>query len=397
MGWVKKLMMDIQEQGDWPELYGKFVCSKHYKDKYLKDFIDNDATMGVCSYCGRHTYVRDMQKFAQDVTWKIHLHYNSADDEGLFLANSFYDDDKEVIRGFKRVGPYILPNDAEHFESALEMMEELDLISDNQELNDDIEGMFTTQLWVKKDFNIPEENIKLTDEWLRFAKEVTEERRFTFLAKPEFANLAVGKSTGYGDILSKLSRIINEQNLCVTLPKGTQIFRSRTVEDINFKYDFNDLTSAPSKFSFPNRMSPAGIGIFYGSFDENVAKNECIGGKSHFVVGKFETTKDLLIIDLTKIKEPSFWMSGWQENLFLHRFHREITKPLNEDDCNKLKYIPTQIFTEFLRYMFKTDGGATVDGLIYGSAKIHDEKNVVLFCNNAQSKDYVCLVKVEKN
>lgn len=395
MGWAKKMMMDIQEQGDWPELYGKSVCSRHYRDKYLKDFIDKDATKGVCSYCGRYTQVRDMQKFAQDVTWKIHFHYNSADDEGLFLANSFYDDDKEVIRGFKRVGPYILPSDAEHFESALEMMEELGLISDNQDLNDDIEGMFTTQLWVKKDFNIPEENKRLTDEWLKFAKEVTEERRFTFLAKPEFANLAVGKGTGYGDILSKLSRIINEQKLCVPLQQGTHIFRSRSVDDITVQYDFNDLTSAPSKYAFPNRMSPAGIGVFYGSFAEKVAKNECIGDNSHFVVGTFETTKDLLVIDLTKIPAPSFWMKGWQENLFLHRFHREITKPLNEDDNNKLKYVPTQIFTEFLRYMFKTDGGASVDGLIYGSAKVRDEKNLVLFCSNAQSKDYVRLIKVE--
>ena len=61
-----------------------------------------------------------------------------------------------------------------------------------------------------------------------------------------------------------------------------------------------------------------------------------------------------------------------------------------------MKYISTQIFTEFLRFMFKTDGGTSVDGLIYGSAKVRDEKNLVLFCSNAQSKDYVSLVKVGK-
>lgn len=396
MGWAKKMMMDIQEQGDWPELYGKYVCSCHYEDKYLKGLILRDAKLGVCSYCGKRTKVRDMQGFAQDVTWKIHMHYNNADDEGLFLADSFYDDDKEVIPGFKRFGMYILPSDAEHFESTEEMMEELDLVSDNQSLNDDIEGMFSTQLWVKKDFDIPDENIRLTDEWLKFAQEVTEERRFTFLAKPEFLNLAEGKSTGYGDILSKLSRIINEQHLCETLPKGTLIYRSRTVDDISANYSFKDLTSAPRDSAFPNRMSPAGIGMFYGSFDEEVAKNECVVGGIHYVIGQFETKKDMLVINLTKIPAPSFWMSGWQENLFLHKFHREITKSLDDEDKNKLKYVPTQIFTEFLRYMFKTEKGQTIDGLIYGSAKVSDEKNVVLFCNNEKSCDYVSLLKSEK-
>jgi hypothetical protein len=46
--------------------------------------------------------------------------------------------------------------------------------------------------------------------------------------------------------------------------------------------------------------------------------------------------------------------------------------------------------------MFKTEAGENVDGLIYGSAKVKDEKNVVLFCNNEQSKSYVGLVNVEK-
>ena len=43
MGWAKKLMMEIQDQGDWPELYGKCICSRHYEDNYLKELIDKDA------------------------------------------------------------------------------------------------------------------------------------------------------------------------------------------------------------------------------------------------------------------------------------------------------------------------------------------------------------------
>lgn len=42
MGWVKKHMMDMQENGDWPsrDLSDKYVCTCHFQDKYLNGIIN---------------------------------------------------------------------------------------------------------------------------------------------------------------------------------------------------------------------------------------------------------------------------------------------------------------------------------------------------------------------
>lgn len=102
------------------------------------------------------------------------------------------------------------------------------------------------------------------------------------------------------------------------------------------------------------------------------------------------------MIDLTSIPEQSFWVKNWQENQFLHHFNENITKRVDPKDTNHLQYIPTQVFTEFLRYMFRDAKGEQVDGLIYGSSKTR-EKNIVLFCNQAQSENFVDKnVKIEK-
>ena len=130
---------------------------------------------------------------------------------------------------------------------------------------------------------------------------------------------------------------------------------------------------------------------------KGTATNECVGGDSKgLIVGTFETAKDLKVIDLTSIPEQSFWVNNWQENQFLHHFNENITKRVDPKDTNHLQYIPTQVFTENLRFMVRDSKGHKIDGLIYGSSKTK-EKNIVLFCNQTQSGNFVDKnVKIEK-
>ena len=137
-------------------------------------------------------------------------------------------------------------------------------------------------------------------------------------------------------------------------------------------------------------MSPAGISMFYASYQKKTAEMECVGDKSlTMIVGSFKTNKPLMVLDLTRIPENSFWMTGWQENMFLHQFNKEITKPVSEDDDNLLQYIPTQVFTEYLRYMYEING-QHLDGIVYGSSKDRN-KNLVLFYNQMSSSEVVVL------
>lgn len=119
-----------------------------------------------------------------------------------------------------------------------------------------------------------------------------------------------------------------------------------------------------------------------------------MGDEEYILLGEFATLKLIRVLDLTHIPGPSFWMENWQENQFLHSFNREETKRLDAKDKNQLQYIPTQVFTEFLRYMFSDKEGRKLDGMIYGSSKTH-EQNVVLFCNQQRNRNYVDMKKLE--
>lgn len=391
MGFAKRLMMEMQENGDWPssELADKFVCTCHFEDKYLNGIIRVHGRTGECSYCGKHSIVCDMETLCEQILWKIGLYYKRLDDAGLYLADGFYDDNQEVIPGFKRIGEYVVPNELTNYGSVDELMDGLDLVTDNEELNNDIKSCFSTGQWISSDIYDEDKSIKYANQWDRFVNTVTHRGRFTFLATPEFRNIIQEKKGHSDDILSVLSDLIIEQGLVKTLAKGTKLYRSRKVDDVKAEYKFEDITSPPDIFAFPNRMSPAGISMFYASFDKNTATNECVGGDSvGLIVGTFETIRDLRVIDLTAIPVQSFWVENWQENQFLHHFNENITKRVDPKDTNHLQYIPTQVFTEFLRYMFKDDKRQQVDGLIYGSSKTQ-EKNIVLFCNQAQSENFV--------
>lgn len=391
MGWVKNKMMEMEENGDWPSsgLSGKYICTHHFKDKYLNRIIENYGEKGTCSYCGRKWTVCDMFKFGEQVAWRIGLYFSSIDNADFPLADGFYDDEEEVIDGYKRIGPYIVPEENTYYESKDEMLSELGLYTEDEEINNDIESVFSTEEWIAKDVYEENKNVRFTNQWDQFVYSIINKRRFTFLASPEFVPIIKGDNKEEKDILSVLSSLIIEENLCSILPKDTKLYRARKVQDINKKYGFNDITSAPDNKAFPNRMSPAGISMFYASFEKDTAMNECVGDETKtIIVGTFETKRNLNVIDLTKIPDNSFWMDDWQGNQFLHHFNENITLKLNPEDTNHLQYVPTQVFTEYLRYMFKDQNKERVDGLIYGSSKTL-QKNIVLFCNQKDSINYV--------
>lgn len=399
MGQVKKMMMDLEERGDWPSgLKHKFVCTHHFEDPYLNKLIRRYAEdeKGICSYCGRHGVVCSMQHFMEQVSWKIHMYFDDVHNSSLLYADNFYDDENEVIPGFKRVGEYVAPSEAEYFESTFELMDDLGLISDDEDLDNDIENVFTTQEWIERDILHEDYGKALLNKWKEFVHAVTFSHRFTFLATPEFLPLVKGEDgKKNGDILTNLRKLIIEQGLVRELPAGTNLYRARRVDDKTKTYEFNDITSSPDTSATANRMSPVGISMFYASFCKETAAEECVGGKDqNLLIGEFVTKNTLKILDLTRIPGPSFWMDNWQENQFLHSFNREVTKKLDKNDKNLLQYIPTQVFTEFLRYMFTDKDGRRLDGMVYGSSKTR-EQNVVLFCNQQKSREYVDIKKLE--
>ena len=78
-----------------------------------------------------------------------------------------------------------------------------------------------------------------------------------------------------------------------------------------------------------------------------------------------------------------------QEHLFLSKFHNEISKPANSKNP-EVDYIPSQIFTEYIRYLCKNRNGGNYDGIIFKSAQTEKE-NIVLFYDDKNSSSVLSL------
>lgn len=392
MGRVKQLMMEMEEHDYTGFSKGeKYVCTHHFDDKYLNQYIQENSEDGICSYCHRKGRVIDMSALADHIGMRISIFFNDVDSEGLPLASSYYDDDKEKIPGIKRVGCFAVPEKTEVYEDTSEMMEDLGLHTECEELNEDMDHLFEDNMWIKKD---PFElwwNEEKERQWNEFSENVKHLRRYTFWT-------ALHDDAGYKeDILTDLNdSICNSKEIFASLPVGTLIYRTRSLDyKLDDKFGFKDITSAPVASAGQCRMSPAGVSMFYGAFDKETAIEESIKSKDEIclVVGEFSTIKELNVVDLMKLPHNmSIWMDNWQGYSFLKAFHKDITQPLHADGKEEIEYVPSQIFTEYLRWMFKDKSGKNIDGLIYQSCKTK-KANIVLFCDNENSKKWIELVK----
>ena len=90
--------------------------------------------------------------------------------------------------------------------------------------------------------------------------------------------------------------------------------------------------------------------MFYGSLDEKTCIKEATGKGTYITTGEFRTSKPIKILDLTnlpsipKLYDDDFGFIPAFE--FLRDFSKNISKEVKNDE---LDYIPTQVFTEYIR------------------------------------------------
>jgi len=401
MGQVKQAWIEAEQRGyDLPEPGEKYVCRNHFSDYYLKQYVDDSSHWGQCSYCGSKIRVVDLHDFMEYVAGKITEHFGDPGDEDLYLSSSYYDDGDEEIPGYKRVGSFIAPDFAEHYESTSELLAEIDLVTDDENLNKDIEDCFLSDEWIQHHAYMMTEGQELSFLWKVFSTMVKHEQRFTFFKRVEFSDEKFSEYNGLMDILTELGNLISQHGLCTEISVGTELYRCRFIDEKDEVSSFDDITSAPGDKAKQSRMSPAGISMFYGAFDSNTAILESSPEgnpiDAPYVTGRFSTRTTLNVLDLTNLPPSSFWMpSGWEGIGFLHSFNWEITKPIIRDNRIHIQYVPSQVFTEYLRYVYRSPKDNRIDGLIYKSSlKGATSSNIVLFCNQRRSSEILELIEL---
>lgn len=395
MGRFKNMMMEMEERG--ADFAGKYISPDCFSDFNLVKALTKLGNPGKCSYSGNNGVVVPMNDATDYVRRYILKYYDDPDQCDLYLANSFLDNDEENDKNsrFTSFGPYLVPKKCACFDDTAELLEELDLYTEYDELNADLIEALGDHWWIEKEpFVIPlgdELNLK----WKQFSDDVMHRQRFTFLSKKEFCGEPEHTDNGLFDILTEIESIITRHSLCKVIDKHTHLYRVRPLTE-NVAHEFKEITCPPDSAAKQNRMSPAGISMFYAAFDERTPLLEGSykgDGKGWFLTGDFIPKKNLNVLDLTELPSPiTFWLEGFEEIAFLNAFHKEITRPIKRDNRIHSEYVPSQVFTESLRYMYK---GVQLDGMIYNSSLV-GKKNIVLFCNQEESCKMLNAVKIDE-
>jgi hypothetical protein len=375
MGFAKQQMIEYQDKG-YHALQNMFVCDKCIDEPSVQSFIRKNATHMFCSYCGK-SYKRkkcvNINTLANYLSQCIRTEFGDPDDEGVPYLS------KEGGYMTKTYDTY-------------DIFEKNYLEFKNDEIKRDIvEEVFDNRLWCRIDqFGVPQ-NKELYYSWESFSEIVKYKTRYVFYKLPPQNKSVFSPKSYVFKILDDISKIISEFNLYKVLPIGTEIYRGR-FENKKIKADYIELGPPSLEHATKsNRMSPAGIPLFYGSFFPETIEHELIyfdakmkNKRKFLTVGKFVTLRELTVIDFSNI--PSipglFDLSRSHQRdslLFLKEFVQDVSKPISNNGSEPIEYVPTQILTEYFRHVMKIKGINRIDGFIYPCSKSHKLNSCTLF------------------
>ena len=339
------------------------MCGLCIGDPILAEFITANATALQCDYCNKLFETACAAGLSEVVQFMAEI------------INEEWTDPVHELAYESREGGY--QGDAI---DAYDLMEEIGFEPENSELFDDVVSHFIGHDWCRRDYYSVSPAERHQIGWQRFCREVMHSRRYTFWSAledglPEFHPDHLPP----GMMLGEVSEIISELSLIREFPAGTRFWRAQE-HDLTVTLEIpTKFTSPPLKFSVqPNRMSPAGISMFYGTEDFETAALEVSGkeiksGRSVSAI-QFEACRTFQLLDLIVMEQRvSYFASGgrdWrQRSRFLRYFTQEVSKPIEKDKRQHLEYVPTQVFTEYVRYHMLANASHPIDGIRYSSSQ----------------------------
>lgn len=350
----------------------KFVCVECFDDPGIKEFITRHSSKGNCSFCGtagREEFVADFDDVAEHIKNCLFREYDLAinqlgydGEEGDYVGRKW--DTEDLLYDLELA----LPNDSDArlFDMIVEFLgDEPWCEYDAYSLNDDESARYS---------------------WKTFSDTVMYERHYFFSDYNRYPDDRETDSPG--EVLRKIFNYAKGADLFKDLPDGTPLYRARRQSEDSCFQTARELGPPPKdKATQTNRMSPPGIVMFYAGDEIDTALMETAQGPGKFSVGKFETLRTIKVLDLTSIPPiPSLFQEihdryGYRARMelkFLHYIAEQISQPIARDDRVHIKYVPTQVVTEFIRSQV-TVGGENVDGIMYESSVRPGHTSYVIF------------------
>ncbi len=359
---------------------GFFVCDRCFEDDTLKALIRENASETECNFCGRRSCRRPVAAPLGRVVEVI----NEAIDREYDLAasNLGYESAEGGYYG-RRWDTYDLLTD----------QIELDLPNDDGRLFEIIRSCVGDEVWCGRNPYSLRDGEKLIYSWEYFSEFTKYERRYFFLSAGKNDDEIFDPS----ELLPIIGSTVEDCGLIRTIAQGSLIYRARQFAVGEVLKTTYDLGPPPTeKATRSNRMSPAGIVMFYASNDPKTAGAEIDDKASLGIsVGTFRITRDILVLDLTRLpRRPAFFENHYGYDRyavsFLHKFVGSLAARVEPANREHVDYVPTQIATEWFRTAFKHDD-TLIDGIYYPSAQREGGTSLVLFAE----RDHLVLNKRE--
>jgi len=269
-----------------------------------------------------------------------------------------------------------------------ELFEEIGNPFANETIADTVIGNFADRQWVEREFLALRRHEALILGWRTFAEWITLKTTGDPDPWSDDAPHELGEVAPHR-FLEEIGKVARQVPLDVTLPAHSRFWRARRHAASDRVVHGADLGSPPAASAEVNRMSRAGVSMFYGTAERQTAITEARGMKLIVSIGQFETARDFRIINLTGLPEIPSLYDRSRRHLrdavrFLQSFVQEVSKRVQAG--REIEYLPTQVVTEFFRDTYRCTNGETVRGIRYPSSQ-GAGSCVVLFCDNANCCD----------
>jgi len=367
----------------WSPIEERSLCRRCLETKSdFVGFFKRESIKGICFYCKRKVKVADINILIEFIADSIHSAFEDP------VENLPYESREEGYMG------------AEIYDTE-DLFDQLIRFERDDVRKDILSAFDLTAQWCEKDPFQDRASDQLKYSWRDFSDTIKYKVRY-FFPRPKKARVSKIHKNGPeypGDILSAISKIAKDLHLFVKLKKGDKVYRARRFSAPQTDIQLNDIGVCPARLAkSSNRLSPAGIPIFYGSFSVEHLKDEVRVTKheeKYLVIGEFSILKEVLVLDLTKIPTPSIFSEDDRDKreaiIFLSHFKREIMQVVEPDGSEHIEYVPSQVFSEFIRLRCDFDGKKIL-GIKYPSVPSSNSAvNIALFISNDHIGDILSI------
>ncbi len=355
------------------EPINNFVCHRCVTDQYLAHILREASQEFQCSYC-RRCNAAELSVLFDALSEAIQHHYNDPAEE---LP---YEGQEGGYQGQWWDGYSLFQEEVRDWTNVPALLE-------------DASKAFADGSWCYRDsFGMPEDEA-LKYSWGGFAEKVKHQTRYLFFGPSLKHTIVDIDAIAPADMLNALGNLFLDLDLLRALPSGHKLVRARVVKQHVQLSGPEDIGTPPTHLAtVSNRMSPAGIPMFYGAFESETAIAETfdptVSASHKIAIGHFTTLVDLEVVDLSQLPDiPSFFdPAGWRRRdsiRFLHSFVEDLTRPIQRDSHRHIDYVPTQVVTEYVRHRLLTRSGHPISGVIYQSSRTQHEA-IVLFADAQQ-------------